>query len=111
MSSRLSAPVQAPPLPVVAAAAPLSTPSAIPAAGGALVLGFASTSWVRVEDVSGKVLLSGVVQGGDRETVSGRPPYSLFLGNAPGVTVEYQGRPIDLRPYTKSNDTARLNVP
>lgn len=82
-----------------------------PAAPDALTLGFKSTSWVRVEDSNGKVLLSGVIQSGDRQVLSGKPPYSLFLGNAPGVSVEYQGKPVDIKSYIKSNDTARLSVP
>ncbi|MDR3414963.1 MAG: DUF4115 domain-containing protein [Nevskia sp.] len=105
LASELATPAPPPPRPAAASAA-------APATGGnALVLNFKSTSWVRVEDASGKVLLSGVIQSGDRQTVAGKPPYSLFLGNAPGVSVEYQGRPVDLRAYIKSNDTARLSVP
>ncbi len=89
-----------------------ATPSAAgPAAAGSLTLAFKATSWVRVEDSNGKVLLSGVVQSGDRQVLSGKPPYSLFLGNAPGVGVEYQGQAVDLKPYIKSNDTARLSIP
>ena len=95
--------------PPAAAAAATSAPAA--AAPGALSLGFKATSWVRVEDSSGKVLLSGVVQSGDHQVLVGKPPYSLFLGNAPGVSVEYRGEVVDLKPFTKSNDTARLSVP
>ncbi|MFI4978733.1 MAG: RodZ domain-containing protein [Nevskiales bacterium] len=91
-------------------AAATATPAG-PAPAGALTLGFKATSWVRVEDSSGKVLLSGVVQSGDRQVLAGKAPYSLFLGNAPGVSVEYQGQAIDLKPFIKSNDTARLSVP
>jgi cytoskeleton protein RodZ len=110
-----SAPLQPTPQPV--APAPASAPAAAPApalsatAPQALALDFKSTSWVRIEDASGKLLLSGVIQAGAREVVSGKPPYSLFLGNAPGVRVEYGGRPVDLTPYIKDNDTARLTVP
>ncbi|MBV8061980.1 MAG: helix-turn-helix domain-containing protein [Nevskia sp.] len=83
-----------------------------PASGDALALEFKATSWVRVEDDNGKVLLSGVIQQGDRQTVSGKPPYSLFLGNAPGVAVSYRGKAVDLGPYTRAKDnTARLSVP
>jgi cytoskeleton protein RodZ len=100
----LATELSAPPAAATAAAAG-------PAPAGALTLGFKATSWVRVEDSSGKVLLSGVVQSGDRQVLAGKAPYSLFLGNAPGVSVEYQGQAIDLKPYIKSNDTARLSVP
>lgn len=92
-------------------APPPPSAAASPAAPDALTLGFKSTSWVRVEDSNGKVLLSGVIQSGDRQVLSGKPPYSLFLGNAPGVSVEYQGKPVDIKSYIKGNDTARLSVP
>lgn len=85
--------------------------AAAPAGPQALSLNFKSTSWVRIEDSNGKVLLSGVIQGGDHQVIAGKPPYSLFLGNAPGVDVEFHGQPVDLKPYIKSNDTARLSVP
>ena len=106
-------PAPGPAQPALATELSAPPPAAAPtsAAPGALTLGFTATSWVRVEDSSGKVLLSGVVQSGDRQVLVGKAPYSLFLGNAPGVSVEYQGKRVDLKPYIKTNDTARLSVP
>lgn len=107
-------PVVAPSAPPAAAPAPPASAAVpVPAAAVAGVLGlkFRSTSWVRVEDADGRVLLSGVVQAGDHQSLSGRAPYSLFVGNAPGVTVEYDGRSVDLTPYIKPNSTARFSVP
>ncbi len=92
-------------------APPPAPAAATPAPAGALTLSFKATSWVRVEDSTGKVLLSGVVQSGDHQVLAGKAPYSLFLGNAPGVSVEYLGRAVDITSYIKSNDTARLSVP
>lgn len=103
--------------PAAALGAPAAGPTAAaPAAAGSapagfVVLNFKSTSWVRVEDADGKLLLSGVVQAGDRQQVRGRAPYSLFIGNAPGVSVEYDGKPVDTAPYVKSNSTARFSIP
>jgi cytoskeleton protein RodZ len=94
-----------------AAPAAASSQTAAPAGPQSLVLDFKGTSWARIEDSSGKVLMSGVIQSGEHQVISGKPPYSVFLGNAPGVTVQYQGQAIDLQPYTKSNATARLSVP
>jgi cytoskeleton protein RodZ len=93
-----------------AAAAPVA---AAPVAGpDSLVLDFKSASWVRVEDANGKLLLSGVIQSGDHQVLAGKPPYSVFLGNAPGVKMEYHGAAVDLGTYTRSKDnTARLKVP
>ncbi len=89
-----------------------SPPVAVVSTGpGSLSLAFKETSWVRVEDADGRVLVSGVIQSGDSKQVRGRPPYSMFIGNAPGVTVEYEGRRIDVTQYVKANSTARFSVP
>jgi cytoskeleton protein RodZ len=88
-----------------------SASSTSPAAADELALSFRGTSWVRVEDSNGKVLLSGVIQAGDRQAIHGKPPYSVFLGNAPGVILEFNGRPFDATPYVKQNSTARFSVP
>lgn len=93
----------------VSAAAPASAVSA--SDPGALVLAFKSASWVRIEDADGRLLLSGTIQSGDRQVLKGRTPYSLFIGYAPGVTVEFDGKPFDLVPHIRQNSTARINLP
>ena len=110
--------IAAPPSPAAGAAttAPAAaTEPAPPAApvpvGTQLVLDFDSISWARVEDSTGKSLLSGVISAGDKQTLDGKPPYSVFLGNAPGVKVTFGGLPVDLKPFMKSNSTARFTVP
>lgn len=79
--------------------------------GTQLVLEFSAISWARVEDAAGKSLVSGVVSAGERLELDGRPPYAIFLGNAPGVKVQFGGQPVDVKPFTKGNSTARFSVP
>jgi cytoskeleton protein RodZ len=110
MSESVS-PAPAAQAPASSAAAPAPAASSAAAGPDSLILDFKGTSWVRVEDSSGKLLMSGMIQSGDHQVVTGKPPYSIFVGNAPGVSLQYQGQPIDLTPYTKSNATARLSVP
>lgn len=74
-------------------------------------LQFSSTSWTRIEDATGKSLLSGVIQAGDRQTLSGEAPFSIFLGNAPGVAIQFNGQQVDMVKYTKGNNTARFTLP
>jgi len=81
------------------------------AAGTGLSLNFKATSWVRIEDTYGKVLLSGVMQAGTHQSIDGRRPLAVFLGNAPGVSVTDAGKPINIAPYVKDNATARFSVP
>lgn len=79
--------------------------------GTRLVLVFNAISWARVEDANGKSMLSGVIAAGERRELDGKPPYSVFLGNAPGVTVEFGGQVVDSAPFVRSNSTARFSVP
>ncbi|MDE2149855.1 MAG: DUF4115 domain-containing protein, partial [Gammaproteobacteria bacterium] len=94
----------------ITTAAPAVAASAAPA-GGQLVLQFDQTSWVRIEDAGGQLLLSGLIRAGERRVLQGTPPYSVFLGNAPGVQLRYAGRTIDIGTYTRADATARLTVP
>lgn len=100
--AQAAAPVVAGETPVAAAPAPV---------GSQLVLEFKAISWARVEDAAGKSLASGVISAGERLQLEGQPPYAVFLGNAPGVSVQFGGQPFDVKPYTKGNSTARFSVP
>ena len=89
----------------------VATTSVASDSASALKLNFVSISWARIEDANGKVLLNRVVQGGERQVLDGKPPYSVFLGNAPGVEVEYQGKPVDFKALIRDTATARFTVP
>lgn len=97
------------------AAAPAAAGTAAPevAAGGsgAALLRFESESWVRINDASGKTLINRLIPAGSERRVGGALPLSVFLGNAPGVIVEFQGGPVDLAPYQRDNATARFTLP
>lgn len=73
-------------------------------------LNFSITSWARVDDASGKTLLNGLMRAGDRQTLSGAAPFTVFLGNAPGVRVDLNGKSVDLTKYTAANNTARFTL-
>lgn len=87
--------------------------AAAPASDAAptLVLRFKENSWVRVEDARGQSLASGLIANGSVRELRGVAPYTVFLGFAPGVDVSLDGQAVDLRPHTRSNDTARLTLP
>lgn len=105
-------PVPPPVAPAATAALPATPAPARPASGRAEVqLQFNATSWTRIEDATGKSLLSGVIQAGDRQTLNGEAPFSIFLGNAPGVSIQFNGQPVDMGQYTKGNNTARFTLP
>lgn len=90
---------------------PAAVSPAVSAAAGALIMDFRSNSWVRIEDADGQLLLSGTVHAGDHQVLRGRTPYSLFIGYAPGVTIEFDGKPFDLAPHIRQNSTVRISLP
>ena len=87
-------------LPNAEALAP-STPQ--PAAQGdrRIVLKFERGSWVEIRGHDGKALLSRLNPAGSEQTVEGRPPFSLIIGNARHVRLSYEDRQIDLTPHLK----------
>lgn len=70
---------------------------------------FTGESWVEVKDGSGTIVFAGLGTAGSTRTIQGKPPFALVIGNASGVRLDYQGKPIDLVPHTKVS-VARLTV-
>ena len=102
----------APVPPAAIAPAPPAVAAAPPGGPEQLVLDLKESSFVRVEDSRGKTLAIGLVRGGERQALDGRPPYTVFLGNAKNVKVFYGGQPIDFAAHVNAqNDTARFTVP
>lgn len=99
--------VNAPNATVLAAAS--SSASAAAAGGGELRLSFAQSAWVEVRDAMGQLIVSGMMPAASQREIVGQAPFSLVIGNATQVTVQYRGRLIDLAPHSKG-DVARLTV-
>lgn len=85
-------------------------PAPVPSAGnGVLAFRFNGESWIEVRDASGSVLYSGINRAGATRNVQGTPPFALVVGNAANVSLEFDGRPVDLAAHTKVS-VARLTV-
>jgi cytoskeleton protein RodZ len=100
------------PVPVAAsvlAPRPVEKP-AVPAEGEALYFSFAQPSWVEVRDRSGEIVYSQLNQAGTQREISGQPPYSLVIGNASQVTLQFRGKPVDLMAIRSKGDVARLTL-
>jgi cytoskeleton protein RodZ len=69
-----------------------------------------AASWVEVYDDNGKRLYYDLAPAGDNLEVSGAGPLQVFLGNAPGVSIELEGAPFDLKPFLRSDNTARFKL-
>jgi cytoskeleton protein RodZ len=72
-------------------------------------LSFGMESWVEVRDRRGKVIFSQINPEGTEQVVRGRPPFSLVVGNAKGVTLTYEGKVVDLAPHMAVS-VARLTL-
>ncbi|MFA5940214.1 MAG: RodZ domain-containing protein [Sinimarinibacterium sp.] len=108
-----AAPEAAAATPAADAAGPDATPGpGVASAATAVVrLRFRQTSWVRVDDAAGKVLINQTQAAGTEQTVNGVTPLNIYLGNAPGVEVEYDGKAVDIRSYVRDSNTARFSLP
>lgn len=84
-------------------------PDAAAPTEGRLVLRFEEACWTEIRDANGNLLVARLADAGERLRIGGQAPLSLLLGNAHGATLEYDGRPMDLAPYTRGN-IARLTV-
>ena len=101
-------------LPIEAPPAALPGPPAAdapPAEAGRLVLEFGEASWVDIRDSSGS-LLSGEQAAGSRRVVSGQPPFTVALGNAPGVRLSVDGQPwpVPEGARTPGSNVARFRI-
>jgi cytoskeleton protein RodZ len=77
--------------------------TASPPEGGThrIVMKFERESWVEIRESNGKTLFSKLNPGGSEQTVEGKPPFALIIGNAQHVRLSYDDRPIDLAPHVK----------
>ncbi len=95
-------------------ATPLPTGSASvsePAAdANTIVLNFNADCWLEVADASGKKLFSGMQRSGGKLSLSGTAPYRLKIGAPAAVQIHYQGQPVDLSRFIRTNQVARLTL-
>ncbi|MDA8381727.1 MAG: helix-turn-helix domain-containing protein [Betaproteobacteria bacterium] len=96
-----------------ASTAPAATtaPSGAAAAPGKAVIKmvFAGPSWVEIRDRSGKAIFARLNPAGTSQAIEGVPPFRMVIGDAPAVTLTYNGNAVDLAPITR-NDVARLTL-
>lgn len=81
---------------------PAPTESVADADGSVLHLEFGDTSWTEIKDAGGRMLLRQLNPAGSSADVRGQPPFDVVIGNALQVQATYNGRPIDLKPFTDS---------
>ncbi|MEE9493206.1 MAG: RodZ domain-containing protein [Gammaproteobacteria bacterium] len=65
-----------------------------------LSLSFAQDTWLEVTYAQ-KKQVAGIMKAGTRKTFNAAPPIEILLGNAPAVTIEYDGKPFNHQRYIK----------
>lgn len=81
------------------------------AQGGQLVFALKdASSWIQVRDSKGVMLYSGTDARGTTRKVQGMPPFSVVVGNAANVTLEFNGQPVDMMAHMQASGVARLTV-
>lgn len=74
-----------------------------------IVVIFDEESWAEVKDGTGRSLISSLNSAGSQRAVRGRGPFEIVLGNAKGVRLLVDDKPVDLKPHTRV-DVARVTV-
>ncbi len=75
-----------------------------------VTLHFSSDSWVEVYDAKGERLFYDVGSADTSRSLTGEPPLRVVLGNAPGVSLEVNGRAAPVPPSAVRNDAAQFVI-
>jgi cytoskeleton protein RodZ len=77
---------------------------------GQLTLKFSSDSWAEIYDASGQRLFYDVGAASSAHTVKGLAPLRVVLGNAAGVTLEFNGRATPVPTSTSADGSVRFII-
>ncbi len=86
-----------------------SEPAVLKPGEHTLAFSFDGDSWVEVKDATGRTLISQLNPKGSTQTLIGRSPFQLAVGNAANVRLQYDELAVDLRPHTRV-EVARLTL-
>lgn len=67
-------------------------------------------SWVQIEDANGKRLVYGLLNAGTKRQLTGKAPFSVFLGYAQGVNLKINGKTVNFSSHIRANHTARFKI-
>lgn len=87
-------------------AAPAAAPAVEPAS---VTLRAEQESWAEVRDAADRRLVYQLLAPGRVVRVAGKPPFSVFLGNVEGVTVEFNGQVYDATRHRRG-EVARFTL-
>ena len=88
----------------------MTAPPSTRAKVGELTLKFSADSWAEVYDAAGQRLFYDVGSASSAHTVRGTTPMRVVLGNASGVTLEFNGRPASVPSAVKPDGSVRFTI-
>jgi cytoskeleton protein RodZ len=88
-------------------------PAPAPAAAGGeharLVISTSAPSWLDIRDGGNNRLLYETVAAGRTISLEGDPPFQVFVGNVDGVSLSFDGKPVDMESH-RNGPTARFTL-
>jgi cytoskeleton protein RodZ len=75
-----------------------------------VTLRFSADSWVEVYDANGQKLFYDVGTAASSRTVSGTPPFRVHVANAPGVSLDVNGKPATVPANAVKGDQAQFVI-
>jgi cytoskeleton protein RodZ len=75
-----------------------------------ITLRYSADSWTEVYDASGARLFYDVGAANSVQTVVGTPPLRVVLGNAPGVSVEYNGHSKPISKLSRPDGSVQFSI-
>ena len=67
-------------------------------------------TWADIRDANNNKLVYDLLRAGEIINVEGIKPYRAFFGNGYGVSLQFEGKEIDLSKNIQSNNTARIKI-
>lgn len=67
-------------------------------------------TWTDIRDAEGNKLIYDLLRSGEKISVKGKKPISAFFGNGYGVSLQYQGKDVDLSKSIRADNTARVKI-
>lgn len=64
---------------------------------------FTDNCWVEIKDPQGATSYGDLGKSGSTLELVGQAPFRILLGNAPGVSLQFNGEPVALSPHTRNN--------
>jgi cytoskeletal protein RodZ len=73
------------------------------------VMKFKRDAWVEVTDVRGRIIYSELNPAGSTKEISGAPPLRFTVGNAENVSINFNGKPVDMAQHI-GREVARFTL-